>query len=762
MKLRVTQAAQPVHTALVTAVGWNVANELVSASDDKDFWRWDMHGEAQGKVGSVDAFVTDLHWIPCASKRNMSGNDLFAVSCTDGSFKTFAKNGRLEKSVPDAHRGAVISLRWSHEGSALATAGEDGVIKVWSRNGQLRSTLATVESSVFAVVWSPDSDQVLFASGKNLSIKPLQPSSKQMQWKAHDGVVLKCDWNPLNNLIVSGGEDCRYKVWDSFGRLLASSAPLEFVVTSVSWSPDGKMFAVGSYNQLRLCAKTGWTCAIAMPKSGSLLNLAWTQDGTQVAGAGGNGSVVCAEVIEQKIEWAHVSAMLEDSNRIRVRDVVAETVDELDFRDRVTKWSLCHGHMVVATATQACIYDTNNWNTPHIFDLKEPVTLILQSASQFLTVDAFAGLQLYSYEGRQICNPKFQGLRTEFLDEASVSLSSDCLCLIDSTDSKCIRFFDTSQGKPVGEPLKHTAEVVMVGLNQQGSSNDRKVVFVDRNRDLFISPVQGHAPFKLGTMVDSFVWHEEADMLAAMIDQKLVVWYYPNTVYVDKDLLPTTKYVKDSGEFGKVPQLMNFSSSRCLIACGDGATVMGNVSPYPMLLHKHVSLGAWDKAVRLCRFCKDKALWACLAAMAIHNKDLNTAEVAYAAIEEVDKLRYVLYIKEIPTEEGRNAELAVFRRRTDEAEAILLQAGLTYRAIKVNLDLFNWDRALELAVNYKTHVDTVLWTRSTYLKAAGRPESNKRFLQYEGQVEVDEEQIKAKMEQELEKEKQRPGAKRYM
>ena len=47
--------------------------------------------------------------------------------------------------------------------------------------------------------------------------------------------------------------------------------------------------------------------------------------------------------------------------------------------------------------------------------------------------------------------------------------------------------------------------------------------------------------------------------------------------------------------------------------------------------------------------------------------------MAFAAIDEVAKLQYVLTIKEIPTTEGRNAELALWRRRPDEAEAILLQ-----------------------------------------------------------------------------------------
>ena len=34
----------------------------------------------------------------------------------------------------------------------------------------------------------------------------------RLQWKAHEGLVLQVDWNAINNLIVSGGEDKKYKV----------------------------------------------------------------------------------------------------------------------------------------------------------------------------------------------------------------------------------------------------------------------------------------------------------------------------------------------------------------------------------------------------------------------------------------------------------------------------------------------------------------------------------------------------------------------
>ena len=67
-------------------------------------------------------------------------------------------------------------------------------------------------SPVYSTSWSPDSDQVLYTSGKSLVIKPLQPSAKQLHWKAHDGVILTVDWSAANNTIISGGEDRKYKV----------------------------------------------------------------------------------------------------------------------------------------------------------------------------------------------------------------------------------------------------------------------------------------------------------------------------------------------------------------------------------------------------------------------------------------------------------------------------------------------------------------------------------------------------------------------
>ena len=100
----------------------------------------------------------------------------------------------------------------------------------------------------------------------------------------------------------------------------------------------------------------------------------------------------------------------------------------------------------------------------------------------------------------------------------------------------------------------------------------------------------------------------------------------------------------------------------------------------------------WEEAIRLCRYAKMKELWACLAAMAVAGHDLNTAEVSYAAIDEAQKVQYICQTREVPSQEGRAAELALLRRQPKEAEAILIAANLIYRAIKMWINLFNWER----------------------------------------------------------------------
>lgn len=81
-------------------------------------------------------------------------------------------------------------------------------------NQQIQQTyiLFVLGGPIYSACWSPDSDQIVYTSGKSLVIKPLQPTLKPTQWKAHEGLILCVDWSGANSLVVSGGEDRKYKV----------------------------------------------------------------------------------------------------------------------------------------------------------------------------------------------------------------------------------------------------------------------------------------------------------------------------------------------------------------------------------------------------------------------------------------------------------------------------------------------------------------------------------------------------------------------
>uniref|UniRef100_A0A2K6FTH6 Intraflagellar transport protein 80 homolog n=1 Tax=Propithecus coquereli TaxID=379532 RepID=A0A2K6FTH6_PROCO len=710
MRLKISLLKEPKHQELVSCVGWTTAEELYSCSDDHQIVKWNLLTSETSQIVKLpdDIYPIDLHWFPKSlGVKKQTQAESFVLTSSDGKFHLISKLGRVEKSV-EAHCGAVLAGRWNYEGTALVTVGEDGQIKIWSKTGMLRSTLAQQGIPVYSVAWGPDSEKVLFTAGKQLIIKPLQPNAKVLQWKAHDGIILKVDWNSVNDLILSAGEDCKYKVWDSYGRPLYNSQPHEHPITSVAWAPDGELFAVGSFHTLRLCDKTGWSYTLEKPNTGSIFNIAWSVDGTQIAGACGNGHVVFAHVVEQHWEWKNFQVTLTKRRTMQVRNVLNDAVDLLEFRDRVIKASLNYAHLVVSTSLQCYVFSTKNWNTPLIFDLKEGTVSLILQAEIFL--------------------------------------------------------FEASTGKPLGDGklLSHKNEILEIALDQKGLTNDRKVAFIDKNRDLYITSVKRFGKeeqiIKLGTMVHTLAWSDTCNILCGLQDTRLTVWYYPNTVYVDRDILPKTLYERDASEFSKNPHIVSFVGNQVTIRRADGSLVHISISPYPAILHEYISSLKWEDAVRLCRFVKEQTLWACLAAMAVANRDMTTAEIAYAAIGEIDKVQYINSIKNLPSKESKMAHILMFSGKIQEAEVVLLQAGLVYQAIQININLYNWERALELAVKYKTHVDTVLAYRQKFLETFGKQETNKRYLQYAEGLQIDWEKIKAKIEMEITKEQERSSS----
>ena len=108
-------------------------------------------------------------------------------------------------------------------------------------------------------------------------------------------------------------------------------------------------------------------------------------------------------------------------------------------------------------------------------------------------------------------------------------------------------------------------------------------MFLDQNNDLYICSVLQPAPLKLAASVQSYAWNDGTDILAAISDNHLVVWYYPAACLVNKDLLAST--------CERTP-LMNsdnatiesFSGQVVNVRLANGANVTHTVSAYALKL----------------------------------------------------------------------------------------------------------------------------------------------------------------------------------
>lgn len=121
--------------------------------------------------------------------------------------------------------------------------------------------------------------------------------------------------------------------------------------------------------------------------------------------------MIFGEVVDKKVSFNNWEASLNDENRIVVTDILNEINEYLDFKDRVINMSIGYNDLIVTTANQCYIYNFSNWNTPHIFDLKDSVSFILQSPKYFCLIENTNGIMVYNYDGKMVSNPKITGAK---------------------------------------------------------------------------------------------------------------------------------------------------------------------------------------------------------------------------------------------------------------------------------------------------------------------------------------------------------------
>lgn len=308
----------------------------------------------------------------------------------------------------------------------------------------------------------------------------------------------------------------------------------------------------------------------------------------------------------------------------------------------------------------------------------------------------------------------------------------DILAIRDLADASTLHVFDLLPGASRQEDayqIKHKQLITDVCVNRIGNVDDQYLVFIDTNRDLYLTVIRNgndYSLHKIGTQVTAVMWSSECNVLVGLHDSCYSIWYCPGEACSDPSLIALTTLSFDTTEFGKNISLVSFDGLT-ITFCASGTRFTVTAKIYCILIHKLVMENQWDKALRICRMGQSTLLWACLAALSSKRNQLEISEEAYSSALQIDKVDYMKHVKKL-SENEQMAENAVMNgARIEEAETILLHNRKISEAIQFCLRLHRWNKALEIAEKHSKDVDLVLQERVKYLQALNRDETDADF-----------------------------------
>lgn len=150
--------------------------------------------------------------------------------------------GSNEFNRLSGHRGSVLTVDISPNGSLIATGSNDKTVKLWRQDGTLLKTLPH-QNTVHRVAFSPDSQRIAAGSldGK-LQIWNID-GTLERRIQAHDAPVWGVAFSPDGKTIASTSGDRTVKLWTLDARLLTTLTGATEAVWNAAFSPDGQVIA---------------------------------------------------------------------------------------------------------------------------------------------------------------------------------------------------------------------------------------------------------------------------------------------------------------------------------------------------------------------------------------------------------------------------------------------------------------------------------------------------------------------------------------
>eukprot|EP00727_Mastigamoeba_balamuthi_P003313 m51a1_g1298 putative wd repeat-containing protein 5 (917) ;mRNA; r:188713-192360 len=218
--------------------------------------------------------------------------------------------GYEQRAVLEGHTHSVSSVKFSPNGTLLASASADKTVRVWQcpHAGEepvlaAQAVLSGHAQGLSDVAWSSDSKYLASASDdQTVRVWDAATGENLKTLRGHSNYVFCVSFNPQSNLIASGSFDETVRIWDvRTGRLVKTLPAHSDPVTAVHFNRDGTLILSGSYDGL---------CRVWDTGNGTCLKTLCVEENTPVSFAkfSPNGKFVLVSTLDSTLRlWNYAN-----------------------------------------------------------------------------------------------------------------------------------------------------------------------------------------------------------------------------------------------------------------------------------------------------------------------------------------------------------------------------------------------------------------------------------------------------------------------